>query len=93
MGFSFTFFSGVVPYYDTMLTTRNVRDSDSAEMLHLIFSHRIYDMAVYFGELGFRELFSISVGGANKFSSGYNRAASGFDKRVEKILKQLNEAE
>ena len=80
-------------YYDTMLTTRNVRDSDSAEMLHLIFSHRIYDMAVYFGELGFRELFSISVGGANKFSSGYNRAASGFDKRVEKILKQLNEAE
>lgn len=80
-------------YYDTMLTTRNVRDADSAEMLHMIFSHRIYDMAMYFGDLGMKEIFDQSARGVDTFSSTYQRATGGFDKRVAKILKDLTEAE
>ena len=80
-------------YYDTVLTTRNVRDSDSAEMLHLIFSHRIYDMAMYFNELGLNELFTSSVVATNKFSSGYSRASSTFDKKIARILQTLSKSE
>lgn len=80
-------------YYDTVLTTRNVRDADSAEMLTIIFDHRIYDMAMYFSQLGMGEIFAASVVGADKFASTYQRAASVFDKRVEGILEQLTRAE
>lgn len=80
-------------YYDTMLTTRNVRDGDSSEMLHMIFSHRIYDMAMYFGELGFKDIFDQSARGADKFSSTYQRNSAVFEKRIGQILKQLIEVE
>lgn len=80
-------------YYDTMLTTRNVRDADSAEMLEIIFNNRIYDMAMYFGQLGMGGIFADSVRGVDKFVSTYERAAGGFDKRISQILKDLNDSE
>ena len=80
-------------YYDTMLTTRNVRDPDSAEMLHMIFSHRIYDMAMYFDSLGFFGIFGNSVTGADKYSSAYKRSSTMFDKQIAKILRDLTKSE
>ena len=80
-------------YYDTVLTTRNVRDSDSAEMLHMIFSHRVYDMAMYFTNLGFDGIFGTSVSGADKYASAYKRSSSMFDKQIAGILKNLTKAE
>ncbi len=77
-------------YYDNMLTKRNVRDPDSSEMLDMILPDRVYDMGIYFGQLGFTNVFSDSVyGSANKFSSAYAKAERGYSKNITKILKTL----
>ncbi len=78
-------------YYDTMLTSRNVRDPDSAEMLDLIFQNRTYDMAMYFTALGFSNLFSECVIGNNdNFSSKYTSNSKRFDRQIQNILKNIS---
>ncbi len=72
-------------YYDSVLTVRNVRDAESAEMVDMIFQHRIYDMAIYF-DFGFSSLFGDSVKGANNFASAYASKAKNFDRRLERLL-------
>lgn len=77
-------------YYDTMLTSRNVRDPDSAEMLDLIFNYRTYDMAIYYSALGFNNLFSDCViNNSDAFSSKYTANAKRFDRQVQNILKNI----
>lgn len=79
-------------YYDTMLTSRNVRDPDSAEMLDLIFQNRIYDMAIYFDALGFSNLFSDCVTtNSEAFTSKYNANAKRFDRQISNILKKISD--
>ncbi len=79
-------------YYDNMLTTRNVHDSESAEMMDLIFLNKTYDMAMYFHELGFNALFSDNVAGSDKFASQYQAQAKTFDRKMRNILKKLQNA-
>ena len=77
-------------YYDTMLTTRNVQDVESSEMLDLIFLNRTYDMAMYFTQLGFSGLFSdavLSTGG--NFASSYASHSKKFDRQISTILRKL----
>ncbi len=76
-------------YYDTMLTVRNVRDAESAEMVDLIFQHRTYDMAMYFDKLGMSAIFGDSVYGADKFSSAYSVVTRKFGSVVGKMLEEL----
>jgi len=77
-------------YYDKMLTSRNIRDEESAEMLDLIFQNRIYDMAMYF-DLGLGDIFKTSVNANDdKFSSSYKQASSRFSNKIKNILKKLN---
>ncbi len=77
-------------YYEVMLTTRNVQDVESSEMLDLIFQNRTYDMAMYFTSLGFGSLFEEAVKSTgNNFSSSYSSASRGFDKKVSSILRKL----
>ena len=77
-------------YYEIMLTTRNVQDVESSDMLDLIFQHRTYDMAMYFTSLGFGSLFETAVkSSADNFSSAYKSASKGFDSKIARILKQL----
>ncbi len=78
-------------YYDNMLTVRNVRDAESAEMMDLIFDHRVCDMAMYFTELGFESIFWQSAAYADTFSSSYVKAANTFDKRLNRLLGELAE--
>ena len=74
-----------------MLTSRNVRDPDSAEMLDLIFQNRTYDMAMYFTALGFSNLFSECVIGNNdNFSSKYTSNSKRFDRQIQNILKNIS---
>ncbi|MBE6586086.1 MAG: hypothetical protein E7645_06125 [Ruminococcaceae bacterium] len=79
-------------YYDTMLTSRNVRDPDSAEMLDIIFQNRTYDMAIYFDALGFSSLFADCViNNTDNFSSKYSSNSKRFDRTITQILKKLNQ--
>ncbi len=78
-------------YYDTMLTSRNVRDPDSAEMLDIIFQNRTYDLAIYFVDLGFSSLFSDCViNNTDNFSSKYNSNSKRFDRQIQNILRNVS---
>ncbi len=80
-------------YYDTVLTSQNIRDADSAEMMDKIFANRVYDMAFYF-DLGFYDLFKYSVNDVNiPFASKYKGAASSYTKKMADILKTLQKAQ
>ncbi len=81
-------------YYDITLTSRNMRDSDSAEMMDIIFANRVYDMGFYFKQLGFYELFKTSVNNNNdSFTSSYTRnAGKKFERTMQSILKNLEES-
>ena len=77
-------------YYDTMLTTRNVQDVESSEMLDLIFLNRTYDMAMYFTQLGFNGLFEqAALSSGNTFASSYQSNSKRFDKQIANILRKL----
>ena len=77
-------------YYDTMLTTRNVQDVESSEMLDLIFLNRTYDMAMYFTQLGFNGLFEqAALSSGNTFASSYQSNSKRFDKQVANLLRKL----
>ncbi len=81
-------------YYEVTLMTRNIQDLDSAEMLDILFSHRIYDMAAYFGDFGLSGIFSAATtGSADNFSSKYKAASKKFDKTVTKLLEKLQKNE
>jgi hypothetical protein len=77
-------------YYDTMLTTRNVQDVESSEMLDLIFLNRTYDMAMYFTDLGFNGLFEqAALSSGNTFASSYQSNSKRFDRQIQTILRKL----
>ena len=77
-------------YYEVMLTTRNVQDVESSDMLDLIFQHRTYDMAMYFTTLGLGSLFESAVkSSGDNFASKYASASKGFDRKIGTILKKL----
>ena len=77
-------------YYDTMLTTRNVQDVESSEMLDLIFLNRTYDMAMYFTQLGLNGLFESAVlSSGSNFASAYASNSKRFDKQVANLLRKL----
>ncbi len=82
-----------VAYYDTMLTTQNVYDSESAEMVDYIFRHRTYDLAICFIDLGFSDLFAKSVAGADTFSSTYKAKATRFSRSISTIMSKLDAAD
>ncbi len=76
-------------YYDTIVTSRNIRDSDSAEMLDMLFQNRIYDMAFYF-ELEMGDLVAYHVTrDSDGFYSDYKKASMGFDRRMNRLLEKL----
>ncbi len=70
-------------YYDVLLTTRNVRDPESSEIIDMIFSHRVYDMAMYFTDL------NIGGFGTETFASDYAAATRTFDRKVERLLEKI----
>lgn len=77
-------------YYDTMLTSRNVRDPESAEMLDIIFQNRTYDMAMYFNSLDMAALFETCVKeNSDAFSSKYAGVSQRFDRNIQSILRKL----
>ncbi len=82
-------------FYDTVLTSRDLRDPESVEMMDMIFANRVYDMAFYFtgGTYGFT-FESIFKGCVNDdkdtFNSEYTSASARFDKKIEGLFKALN---
>ena len=77
-------------YYDIMLTSRNVHDAESAEMMDLMFSNRVYEMSFYFSNFGFFELFKTSTNdNTDSFSSNYSKKAKAFNVTLKRVLSKL----
>ncbi len=81
-------------HYDTVVTTRNVRDGDSAEMLDLIFRNRVYDMGLYFTQFDLFPLFRDAVNDdSGNFSSQYTtavgRGGRTFNNQMNALLRKL----
>ncbi len=78
-------------YYDTVLTSRQLRDPDSAEMMDIIFQNRVYDMAFYF-DFGFFPLFKECVNGNNdSFVSTYEAKSGNFKLKLDRLLRKLRD--
>ncbi len=81
-------------YYEVTLMTRNVQDLESAEMLDLILSSRVYDMASYFGDLNLSNIFDSAVtGSADNFSSSYKASGKTFNKKMNKLFETLQKSD
>ncbi len=81
-------------YYDNVLTSRNMRDADSAEMMDLIFANRVYDMGFYFTQFNCYPVFKTCVNdNVDTFSSSYTGISKRFDRTMNQILKKLPDAE
>lgn len=79
-----------VAYYDIVLSRRSVRDEESSVMLDLIFSHRIYDFAMYY-DIGFRELFRNSVNANNgTYASSFASASKSAPRRLASMLAKFD---
>ena len=77
-------------YYDIMLTSRNVHDAESADMMDLMFANRVYEMSFYFNSFGFFELFKTATNdNTDKFSSQYAAQAKSFDRKLATVLRKL----
>ncbi len=78
-------------YYDVKLTKQNIVDADSVEMMELLFSNRVYDMAFYF-DFGFSNLVHDCVNNdTDNFSSGYKRGERLFKNKLKNILSKLED--
>lgn len=75
-------------YYDVMLTSRSVHDVDSAEMMDLMFSNRVYELSFYFIEnFGFFNLFKTATNdNADNYYSKYAGQAKAFERRLDNLL-------
>ena len=78
-------------YYDETLIGKNVRDSESAAMLDIIFASRVYDVGVYYkiganGSTIHANLTNIMASGSNNFTSRYQ----GFEEGANKMIGEIN---
>lgn len=79
-------------FYDVMLTSRNVRDEESRQMLDIIFQNRVYDMAFYFvSEFNLYEAFRNAVyKNDDSFSRTYSSNTKRFDRKVKQLFATLD---
>ena len=85
----------VIPtYYELVLKRKTVRDEESAQMLDIIFSNRIYDLACYYEQLGLMHIFQGAINEKNNsYSSKYSKALNKAEKELKRIVKKIEDIE
>ncbi len=78
-------------YYEHLLTTRNVRDAESSEMLDMIYPYRTYDMSNYFEDLKVSGPFGKSVYQDDTFISSYTAVTKNFDRICERLFANIKD--
>ncbi len=80
-------------YYDVTLARKTIHDPESSDMLDIIFSNRVYDMAFFYKNAfgNYYDIFKTAVNNnKNTFTSQYNSLARNFNKRVNTFLSNLD---
>ena len=77
-------------YFDITITNKTIRDEESAQMLDLIFSTRIYDLGYIFnwGDIG--TMIAAIYPDAGKFASYYETLESKAQAAMEKTIEEIN---
>ncbi|MCL2772006.1 MAG: hypothetical protein FWD71_01535 [Oscillospiraceae bacterium] len=77
-------------YYDITITNKTIRDEESAQMLDLIFSTRMYDLGFIFnwGNIGY--LLESVYPDAGTFTSKYEKAAPAAQAALDKTITAVN---
>lgn len=76
-------------YYDITLASKGVRDENSAEMLDIIFAHRVYDLAQYYSYFKMADIFNQCVSNNKGFESAFASPSKNFKSNVNKVLRKL----
>lgn len=81
-------------YYDVTLKSKASRDDESAEMLDIIFSNRVYDPGEYFDFGGIvSSLNSVCENSSKGIVSEYEKKASAIGKALNKWVEAIEELE
>ena len=85
----------VIPtYYDLVLKRKTIRDEESAQMLDIIFSNRIYDLSCFYEKIGLMHVFQGAINTrTNNFSSTYKSALTKAEKELERIVRKFEDME
>ena len=79
-------------YYDITLTSKNIQDKQSKQMLDIIFQNRVYDMALYY-QSSFGKYFDLfktaTYKNEDSFQSGYKSVEKAFSRNLSKFQKKL----
>ncbi len=81
-------------FYDITLTSKNIKDPQSKQMLDIIFSNRVYDMALYYQSI-FGDYFSkfrdaTYLKENTNFQSGYTTVSNQFPRKLKNFQKKLD---
>ncbi|MCQ2433474.1 MAG: hypothetical protein MJ175_12805 [Clostridia bacterium] len=81
-------------YYDKALTYKYMRDEESAQMLDIILSTRVYDLAYIYDWGGiFNAVFSQISGGKTEVASSWNKKLASANKALNKTIDAYKENE
>lgn len=85
----------VIPtYYDLVLKRKTIRDEESAQMLDIIFSNRIYDLSCFYEKIGLMHTFQEAINSrTNNFSSNYQSRLKKAEKEIKHIVNKIEDME
>ena len=85
----------VIPtYYELVLKRKTIRDAESAQMLDIIFSNRIYDLSCFYEKIGLMHTFQEAVNSrTNNFSSNYQSRLKKAEKEIRHIVGKIEDME
>ena len=90
-----TWAESVIPtYYELVLKRKTIRDEESAQMLDIIFSNRIYDLSCFYERIGLMHTFQEAINGrTNNFSSNYQSRLKKAEKEIGHIVNKIEDME
>ncbi|HPE94658.1 MAG TPA: hypothetical protein PLT66_01135, partial [Bacillota bacterium] len=81
-------------YYDTLLKNRKVEDTESGEMLDIIFENRVYDLGVVFAWGSINNALSlgnsVSATGSSNFASYWGSIQSSVQTAMDKTIESFD---
>lgn len=78
-------------YYDVTITGKGLRDEASIEMLDLILSSTVYDMARMYNWGSFAQGIPADIAAKKEFASGYARKEKSINKSIQQTIDSFNE--
>lgn len=73
-------------YYDISLQRKYTRDDESADMLDIALSHRVYDLVRVYNNIGLHDVFNgLARKGSTDFASAYAKKLKSATKQIDKI--------